>query len=60
MDTEFGSKNTSYIVFILHNETKSINYFQRFYNLEGCNYALLAKGINKINPTWSYLIYKVV
>lgn len=62
MDDEYGTKNTSYIVFILNNSTKTNNnnYYQHFYNLEACNYVLLAKGINKINTNWSYLIFKII
>lgn len=61
MDDEYGTKNTSYIVFILNNSTKTNNnYYQHFYNLEACNYVLLAKGVNKINTNWSYLIFKII
>jgi hypothetical protein len=58
MTTAYGASSTYYGVVIQINSTYTYSNWIA-YNAGGENFATLASGINKISPTWSYLIYSV-
>jgi hypothetical protein len=58
MTDAFGGSYNYYGVIIQINETYSYSDWV-VYNAGGENYAALAPGVNRINPTWSYLVYLI-
>jgi hypothetical protein len=56
MTTAYGSLTRCFGVVIQINSTFSYSSMV-IYNAGGQNFATLAPGINRINPTWSYLVY---
>jgi hypothetical protein len=56
MTTAFGRSSAYYGVVIQINSTYTYSNFV-VYNVGGATFATLAAGINKISPTWSYLVY---
>jgi hypothetical protein len=56
MTTSYGGSTNYYGVVIQRNSSYSYTGWN-VYNAGGENFATLAPGVNRINPTWSYLVY---
>lgn len=59
MDAAFGTETQRYSVFIQDNTPYTVGDYQvNPMGEKGCNFVSLPKGLNLINPTWSYLVIK--